>query len=192
MALGQVAQAHNLYGQVLGEMGTMGALALLGVVACFALNAREMRRLSRMDNTGLGPFPKNLSRAIMISVALLLIKGWSDHNLYRYTWLWFGAFQAIAVNCMRERVARSHANQAGLPERPACGLRSGAMDRLKTPRQARHEEKSIQESRSTDGRIQESSVRDPLASGRHSDLHSLQLPASAGTWLPVHFRRPGR
>jgi len=27
--------------------------------------------------------------------------GLGGHNLYRYTWLWFGAFQAIALDCMR-------------------------------------------------------------------------------------------
>jgi O-antigen ligase len=104
-AAGHGAQPHNLYGQVLGEMGTAGGLALLAILSCFATNALEVRRLSRLDQTGLGPFPTNLSRAIGITVVLLLVKGWADHNLYRYTWLWFGAFQAIAVNCMRERLA---------------------------------------------------------------------------------------
>ncbi len=113
-AAGHGAQPHNLYGQVLGEMGTAGGLALFTVIACFTANAMELRWLSRLDQSGLGPFPANLSRSIVIAGVLLLVKGWADHNLYRYTWLWFGAFQAIAVNCMRERLAWTQWTQVTL------------------------------------------------------------------------------
>ncbi len=44
-----------------------------------------------------------LSNSILMSILLLLFKGYSDHNLYRYTWLWFGAFQAMALQAMRAR-----------------------------------------------------------------------------------------
>jgi hypothetical protein len=33
----------------------------------------------------------------------MLLMGFSGHNLYRYTWLWFGAFQVIALHCMAEQ-----------------------------------------------------------------------------------------
>ncbi len=104
LATGEGLQAHNLYGQVLGETGTLGALALFGIVACFLANALEIRGLRRNDPTNLGGFPANLSSSVMFTLVLLLIKGNSDHNLYRYTWLWNGAFQAIAVSCMRSRL----------------------------------------------------------------------------------------
>jgi len=32
------------------------------------------------------------------------LQGWGAHNLYRYTWLWFGAFQAVALNCSRQQL----------------------------------------------------------------------------------------
>jgi hypothetical protein len=38
---------------------------------------------------------------VNLTVLLLLLMGLGGHNLYRYTWLWFGAFQAIALDCMR-------------------------------------------------------------------------------------------
>ena len=33
---------------------------------------------------------------------IFLVKGYSDHNLYRYNWVWFSAFQAIALGCLRD------------------------------------------------------------------------------------------
>jgi O-antigen ligase len=103
MAMGHGFQAHNLYGQVLGETGTLGALALLGIVVCFFANALVIRGLRRRESTNRGSFPASVSGSVVFTIVLLLIKGNSDHNLYRYTWLWNGAFQAIAVSCMRKR-----------------------------------------------------------------------------------------
>jgi O-antigen ligase len=101
-AMGTGVQPHSLYGQVCGETGTCGVLAFLGILAGFARNGWEMRRLRRHDESDRGRFLANLSNAILISVTLLLVKGFGDHNLYRYTWLWLGAFQVIAVQCMRQ------------------------------------------------------------------------------------------
>lgn len=97
-------QAHNLYGQVLGETGTLGALALASIVLCFFANGLEIRQLRRRDPTHWGDFPSSVSSSVLFTVVLLLVKGNSDHNLYRYTWLWSGAFQAIAVSCMKKRL----------------------------------------------------------------------------------------
>jgi O-antigen ligase len=106
LALGHGFQPHSLYGQVLGETGTVGTLAWLGIVAGFVWNELEMRRLRQRDEFSGSSFPANLSAAILISVVLLLIKGYADHNLYRYTWVWFAVFQAIALRCVREDEGR--------------------------------------------------------------------------------------
>jgi O-antigen ligase len=102
MATGDGYQAHNLYGQVLSEMGGLGTLALVATVMAFFANGREAKRLAAQLPLS-DPFPTRLCGAISTTIVLLLIKGWGDHNLYRYTWLWFGAFQALAVHCLRER-----------------------------------------------------------------------------------------
>lgn len=101
-ATGRGFQAHNLYGQTLGELGLFGAVALLGMLLAFALNAAEMRRLARAHGWK-DTFPVHLSRAVSLSVLLMLILGFGSHNLYRYTWMWFGAFQGIALHCLRLR-----------------------------------------------------------------------------------------
>jgi O-antigen ligase len=105
-ATGRGFQAHNLYGQTLGELGLFGAVALLGMLLAFALNAVEVRRLVR-DNTWKDLFPVHLSRAVSLAVLLMLVMGFGSHNLYRYTWMWFGAFQGIALHCLRLRALTS-------------------------------------------------------------------------------------
>jgi hypothetical protein len=39
--------------------------------------------------------------------------GYAGHNLYRFHWQWFAAFQAIAVGCLRLRAA-AHSYEASL------------------------------------------------------------------------------
>ena len=37
--------------------------------------------------------------AALVSVLMLLLMGWGGHNLFRYTWLWYGGFLIIARHC---------------------------------------------------------------------------------------------
>ena len=39
---------------------------------------------------------------------LLLFLGMSGHNLYRFHWVWFAAFQAVALHCIRMRAAAAN------------------------------------------------------------------------------------
>jgi O-antigen ligase len=102
-ATGRMGGAHNLYGQVLSEMGTLGALALMILVLCFALNGLEVWRTYRRRPELPRDFSFHVSRAVGIILVLLLLLGWSGHTLYRYNWQWFAAFQAIAVYCVRNK-----------------------------------------------------------------------------------------
>jgi O-antigen ligase len=101
VARGTGMESHHLYGQVLGELGTAGALAFALVVFGFIANALECRRRCRVEPQLRGAFPTRVVSAVTVTVVLLLVLGFGGHNLYRYTWLWFGAFQAIALDCLR-------------------------------------------------------------------------------------------
>jgi O-antigen ligase len=103
------AQAHNLYGQVLGEMGVVGAAGLLALLACFALNAREARRLHAKLG-GPRTFSALLVQAVGVSVFMLLLLGLAGHNMFRHQWQWFAAFQALAVSALRLK-ARAQAEE---------------------------------------------------------------------------------
>jgi O-antigen ligase len=109
IASGGGYQAHNLYGQVLGELGTLGGLSLMFIVACFALNTWEMRTLVSERGADYS-FSARLIVAVFLTVLLLLVLGWGGHNLYRFTWLWYGAFQAIAVNCLKRQALPDWSN----------------------------------------------------------------------------------
>jgi O-antigen ligase len=95
--------SHNLYGQVLCEMGTLGALVFIAYVVCFLLNWREIRRYYQRHPEQPRDFVFYLSRNMAILLVLLLVLGCAGHTLYRYNWRWFAAFQAIAVHCIRKR-----------------------------------------------------------------------------------------
>ena len=105
MATGSGFQAHNLYGQVMGEMGTVGVVVFAGVLLCFLINWLETAAIYRRHREWPRDFLYQASRAIGVCVLMLLFLGWAGHNLYRYNWLWLAAFQAIALHCIRRRAA---------------------------------------------------------------------------------------
>ena len=101
---------HSLYGQLFAEVGLVGMLAFAGVLACFVLNARDISQCYVGVPWQQRGFPFWLSTAVLVSVLLLLVQGLGGHNLLRYNWLWFGAFQAIALKCAREQGSFLHAD----------------------------------------------------------------------------------
>jgi O-antigen ligase len=104
LATGSGFNAHNVYGQVTGEMGTIGVVVFLGVLLCFLANWLEIRALYRRAQWP-RDFLYQTSRSVGVCVLLLLFVGWAGHNLYRYNWLWLAAFQTIALHCIRRRAA---------------------------------------------------------------------------------------
>jgi O-antigen ligase len=105
LATGSGCNSHNVYGQVVGEMGALGAVVFAGVLLCFLANWLETAALYRRHPEWRRDFVYQTSRSAAICVLLLLFLGWAGHNLYRYQWLWLGAFQAIALHCRRRRAA---------------------------------------------------------------------------------------
>ncbi len=102
-ATGRGMQAHNLYGQVLGELGTLGATALVGMIIAFAANMLTARQLFRAVPEIAPVFPYQVCIATSVTIVLLLILGMVAHNLFRPIWLWLGAFEGLALHCMRQR-----------------------------------------------------------------------------------------
>jgi O-antigen ligase len=131
--------AHNLFGQLLGELGALGALAFIAMVYLLIFHNLALTRKFKMTYRTLqldddpeelqSPSVKNISPrvysggnnggdgdlkrksfvpdrvplrfynfvaiAIIQTVALMIFKGWGDHNLYRYTWLWLAALTVL-------------------------------------------------------------------------------------------------
>jgi O-antigen ligase len=98
-------ESHNLYGQLVGETGTLGLLAFLAILACFWANLRAIRRVRRDVPAWENDLVFTLPRAIGVAVFLLLFMGNFGHNLFRFTWLWYGGFLIVARHCVARRVA---------------------------------------------------------------------------------------
>lgn len=96
LATGEGFQAHNLYGQVMCELGLAGGLALGLMVLFFFANWRFAHRMRR----GPDDFAYQVARSVGFIVILMLVMGWGGHNLFRYNWQWFAAFSAISVHVM--------------------------------------------------------------------------------------------
>jgi O-antigen ligase len=100
-AVGHGFHAHNLYAQLLGEVGTVGIVAFGLVLVCYGINAYRLWRIARSCPWLKASFPSKVSQSITLCTLLMLFMGFGGHTLFRYNWLWFGAFQATALHCMR-------------------------------------------------------------------------------------------
>jgi O-antigen ligase len=103
-ATGSTLESHNLYGELLGETGSLGAAAFLGVLAAFGLNLwRVWRAYARHPEWGYDLLYET-SAAIAIALFMLLFLGNFGHNLFRFSWLWYGGFLIIIWHCLQERM----------------------------------------------------------------------------------------
>ena len=104
-ATGSNIESHNLPGQLVGELGTLGLLAFLAVLAGFAVNGLRMRAIRRDHPEWSNHLIFQVSSATLVGVVLLLFMGNFGHNLFRFSWLWYGGFVIIAQHCVLRRVA---------------------------------------------------------------------------------------
>jgi O-antigen ligase len=105
IALHSPLESHNLYGQVIGEMGTLGVCALAGVVLMFGWNFFQIRWAVRQRPAQGTDYLAHLGACLGIATLLLLLNGLFSHNLYRFTWLWYGGFFIITRYCVLQRAA---------------------------------------------------------------------------------------
>ncbi len=96
---------HNLYGQILGELGAVGVIVfgsmVFSIYRCHRSVVRRIREYIAAREAS-SPPPRNMVLLKLVSVAsmqailLLLFNGNFGHNLYRYNWLWIGAIGVLA------------------------------------------------------------------------------------------------
>ena len=98
-------ESHNHYGQLVGQTGTLGAMGFLAILYCFWKNLRAVKRVRRDMPGAANDLVFTLPSAIGTAVFLLLFMGNFGHNLFRFTWLWYGGFLIIARHCVARRVA---------------------------------------------------------------------------------------
>ncbi|NQT83016.1 O-antigen ligase family protein [bacterium] len=92
---GSLAESHNLYGELIGELGMLGTLAFACLVAIIFKNAVFVTREVRKGNIPRASPSAWVAWAIIVMLLLLLFEGWASHNLDRYNWLWAAAMGVV-------------------------------------------------------------------------------------------------
>jgi O-antigen ligase len=105
-ASGTGMQSHSLYAETISELGLIGIVAVVTLLVGFYKNYREVRRLYQTaEPTTDVIFLYRTLLAIGMAVILLLFLGLGGHNLFRFTWLWYAAFSALALKFLHETVS---------------------------------------------------------------------------------------
>jgi hypothetical protein len=97
-------ESHNLYGQLVGELGALGLVAFLAILAGFWLNLRRIAAIRKEHPEWSNDLVFQVASAVGMGVFLLLFMGNFGHNLFRFSWLWYGGFLIIARYCIEARV----------------------------------------------------------------------------------------
>jgi hypothetical protein len=103
-ATGGKLESHNLYGQLIGELGTLGTAAFAFVLISYRSNIKWISARYRAHPEWEHDFPYLLSQAVASGVILMLIGGCFGHNLFRYSWLWYGGFLVHARRIVERRL----------------------------------------------------------------------------------------
>jgi O-antigen ligase len=111
VATGKHMMPHNLYGQVLAELGVVGAIAFGMMAWAVMRNAFEARRLARQLPAGSDFLAWDTVLSSTGAYLLLLIMAWGFNFLFWHVWLWFGGFQIVALQCLREQAAGEPAKE---------------------------------------------------------------------------------
>jgi len=119
-ASGMKIESHNLYGQMLGELGTVGAMAFLIMLLAIGLGVRKMLKQIKAHESQPRTLPLyHLVQAIGLSTLLLLLMGLFGHNLYRYNYVWYAAFCSVLLRSYQPQYSEETVYEGGPAWTPA-------------------------------------------------------------------------
>jgi len=99
-------QTHNFLGQVAGELGGLGLFAYGFLCCCITINywySRFYWKILKKRCPTASPYLFLVSKAVFITMILLLVMGLGGHNAFRYTWVWYAVFQSMAVVALKKK-----------------------------------------------------------------------------------------
>lgn len=103
-------EAHNLLGQLMGELGFLG-LVSFGFFVFLIFKFLRAARLfyGRHNNI----FELNTCIALELNLLLLLFMGMGGHNLYRYNWVLLSALTVVLTKLMAKTDTKAEGEQPG-------------------------------------------------------------------------------
>jgi hypothetical protein len=104
-------QSHMLYGQVMGELGTLGILTFAGILLVYAWKLRRLGREYRRHPEWGRDYVYQVIQAVGCALLVMIVLGNSLHTLFRYNWVWYAGFLAVADQCVRRRGAGGEPRQ---------------------------------------------------------------------------------
>jgi hypothetical protein len=107
VASGKEWESHNLYGQLLGEMGTLGAVTFAAILAACWVNLRRIRRAYLQHPEWGSDFLRTFATSCGRALLVMLFAGNFGHNLFRANWLWCTAFLVLIAQLVHQRQANS-------------------------------------------------------------------------------------
>ncbi len=114
-ATGSEIESHNLYGQLMGELGLVGLMTFGSLVVGFVVAIWSFRKRCRRFHDPDGQFLFQLTGALGTAVVLLLLEGMFGHNLFRFSWLWYIGFLIIAARAAKRIPAETWMHHAYAP-----------------------------------------------------------------------------
>ena len=106
---------HNLYGQLLAELGIAGTVAFALMLFGVALNVVEARRDRAADFSG-GRLARSTVVAVGAAYLVLAIMSWGFNFLFWQVWLWFGGFQLVALQLLKSQAEEAPEEEAAESE----------------------------------------------------------------------------
>ena len=109
-------QSHSVYAQTISNLGTVGVVAFGTLLWGFYRNYRDAKQLDQ--DGGDDPdvrFAYRVVQATGLTVLVLLFLGLAGHNLFRYTWLWYAGFSALAMRFMLDHRLPAEADVGQFP-----------------------------------------------------------------------------
>jgi len=100
-----VIQLHNLYAQLLSELGIMGAASFLSLIFLIILTQRKITNNLGKTYPG-NHLIINTAIACTSTMWLLLFEGIFGHNLYRYNWIWISTILVLAYQFSMEHAKK--------------------------------------------------------------------------------------
>jgi hypothetical protein len=101
-------ESHSLYGQLAGELGLAGVMTFGGLLLAYVINLRHLRAEREWATDAPTDFVFLTARAVGVGVILLLFMGLFGHNLFRFSWLWYGAYLVVARGVIARREMESN------------------------------------------------------------------------------------